>query len=163
MDLLEAEAQIRANGDVGSARTIVNNGSRVNVGELPELESSASEDEVLEAIQYERDIQLYRTGIGLQYFDMRRHGKLQTGTPLHMPVPAPELQTVQVDLYTFGGSSKAGEPGTASGENAWCTEFPAGCEGPFGPYENATFDFSNSTKDVLDEGTSPNPPKAQSY
>lgn len=163
LDLLEAEAEIRANGNVGAARTIVNNGSRVNVGELPELESDATEDEVLEAIQYERDIQLYRTGIGLQYFDMRRLGKLQTGTPLHMPVPAPELQTVEVDLYTFGGEAAAGEPGTASGDDAWCDDFPAGCEGPFGPYVNETFDADSFSKDALEGTSSPEPPRARSY
>jgi hypothetical protein len=158
-DLMEAEAAIRSNGDVATARSIVNEGSRVEVGELDPLPSDATQDEVLEAIQYERDIQLYRTGTGLQYFDMRRLGKLQTGTPLHMPVPAPELQTVQVDLYTFGGASNAGQPGTASGDNAWCEEFDAGCDGSYGPYENETFE---EPENANSQGrTSPTPSKAR--
>jgi len=145
MDLLRAEAAIRADGDDGTARSIINSGSRVNVGDLDPLPGDASQEEILDAIQYERDIQLYRTGIGLQYFDMRRLGKLQTGTPLHMPVPAPELQTVEEPLYTFGGASNAGDPGTASGDNAWCEEFEAGCDGPYGPYVNESFDEPESS------------------
>jgi hypothetical protein len=46
-------------------------------------------------------------------------------------VPATELQTVGAELYTFGGVGSAGEPGTASGDNAWCDQGDLSCDGPF--------------------------------
>lgn len=131
--LMEAEAEIKAtNGSgVSAARALVNNGSRVNVGDLDPLPSGVSQEDAMEAIEYERDIQLYRTGLGLQYFDLRRRGELQTGTPVHMPVPATELETPpQSPLYSFGGASNAGEPGAATGDNAWCDQGNLSCDGP---------------------------------
>ena len=136
---MQAEAEIRANGDAGAAANLVNQGSRTEVGELPPV--NGSEEEVLEAIYYERDIELYRTGFGLPYYDLRRKGELQEGTPLHFPLPADELQTVELDLYSFGG---AGEPefeqrlgeeiiGTATGDNAWCDQGELSCDGPHEP------------------------------
>lgn len=132
--LMEAEAEIRL-GNIGAAADIINNGSRVNVGELEPVPTD-DEEAVREAIYYERDIQLYRTGLGLPYFDLRRRGMLQAGTPLHMPVPATELQTIQQELYTFGGVSNAGQPGTASGDNAWCDQGDFSCDGPFAAPNN---------------------------
>jgi len=129
--LMEAEAAIRGAGDVSGAASIVNNGSRVGAGELQPLPNDASQEEVLDAIYYERDIELYRTGMGLPFWDMRRTGRLQAGTPLHLPVPASELQTIGESLYTFGGTGNAGQPGTASGDNAWCNEGNLSCDGPF--------------------------------
>ena len=128
--LMQAEAELRT-GNKGAAVDLINAGSRVNAGELPPLESSASDEEVFRTIFYERDIELYRTGMGLAYFDLRRRGQLQRGTPLHLPVPATELQTVGQELYTFGGVSSAGQPGTASGDNAWCDQGDLSCDGPF--------------------------------
>jgi len=139
-DLMLAEAQVK-NGNPSGARTIINNGSRVNIGELDPLPSNASAEEIEEAIYYERDIELYRTGLGLAYYDLRRLGELQAGTPLHLPVPATELQTIGVELYTFGGVGNAGQPGTASGDNAWCDQDGLSCDGPFEvPSGNATVD-----------------------
>lgn len=130
--LMQAEAEMRAsNGSRGVAIDLINSGSRVNSGELPPLESSATDDEVFTVIYYERDIELYRTGLGLSWFDLRRRGQLQAGTPLHLPVPATELQTVGQELYTFGGVGSAGQPGTASGDNAWCDQGDLSCDGPF--------------------------------
>lgn len=133
--LMEAEAEMRL-GNTGAAAEIVNSGSRVNVGELDPVPSDDAEA-VRKAIYYERDIQLYRTGLGLPYFDLRRRGMLQAGTPLHMPVPATELQTIQQELYTFGGASNAGQPGTASGDNAWCSQGDFSCDGPFTAPDNS--------------------------
>lgn len=129
--LMEAEAAIRGAGDVAGAVGIVNSGSRVNAGQLEPLGTGISADEALKAIYYERDIELYRTGMGLPFWDLRRTGRMQAGTPLHLPVPATELQTIGEELYTFGGVSNAGQPGTASGDNAWCDEGELSCDGPF--------------------------------
>jgi len=128
--LMEAEAAARTN-DIPGAVALVNNGSRVTIGGLEPLDEGASEGEVLNAIYYERDIELYRTGMGLPYYDLRRRGQLQAGTPLHLPVPATELQTIGEALYTFGGVGNAGQPGTASGDNAWCNQGNLSCDGPF--------------------------------
>lgn len=128
--LMEAEAAART-GDVPGAIALVNEGSRVNIGGLDPLEAGTSEAGVLAAIFYERDIELYRTGMGLPFYDLRRRGQLQAGTPLHLPVPATELQTIGEPLYTFGGVGSAGQPGTASGDNAWCDQGDLSCAGPF--------------------------------
>ena len=137
-----AEAMIRANGDVAGARQAINNGTRVENGELEPLSGNAGQSEVLNAIFYERDLELYRMVHGQSYFDLRRRSALQAGTPAHLPVPASELQTVQAEVYTFGGTSFTSEAGTATGDQAWCTPVdgdmtttgnvaPNGCDGPF--------------------------------
>ncbi|PQJ34278.1 hypothetical protein BSZ35_06395 [Salinibacter sp. 10B] len=139
---MQAEALIRANGDVSGARSIINNGTRVENGGLDPLSSSAGQEEVLNAIFYERDLELYRMVHGQSYFDLRRRSAMQAGTPLHLPVPASELQTVQASVYTFGGTSFTSEEGTASGDQAWCKPVngnvtstgnvsPNGCDGPY--------------------------------
>jgi starch-binding outer membrane protein, SusD/RagB family len=128
--LMEAEAAARTD-DVPAAVTLVNDGSRVNIGGLDPLAAGTSQEDVLTAIFYERDIELYRTGMGLPFYDLRRRGQLQAGTPLHLPVPATELQTLGEALYTFGGVGSAGQPGTASGDNAWCDQGDLSCDGPF--------------------------------
>lgn len=136
-----AEAMIRANGDVGGAETVINNGTRVTNGELDPL-SGASEEEVLNAIFYERDLELYRMVHGQSYYDLRRRSAMQAGTPIHLPVPAGELQTVQAEQYSFGGVGFTSEFGTADGDEAWCTPVngdvtptgnvsPNGCDGPY--------------------------------
>jgi hypothetical protein len=119
---LQAEAEIRASdgGGVSAAESIINNGSRTNVGGLPEL-SGSSRNEALRAIYYERAVQLQRTVPALTWTDLRRRDALFEGTPKHLPIPAEELNTVQREIYTFGGTGNAGQPGTASGESAWCT------------------------------------------
>jgi hypothetical protein len=119
---LQAEAEIRASdgGGVSAAETVINNGSRTNAGGLPEL-SGSSRNEALRAIYYERAVQLQRTVPALTWTDLRRRDALFEGTPKHLPVPAEELNTVQREIYTFGGTGNASQPGTASGESAWCT------------------------------------------
>lgn len=139
---MQAEALIRANGDVGGARQIINNGTRTENGGLDPLPSDASQSEVVNAIFYERDIELYRMVHGQTYYDLRRRSAMQAGTPIHLPVPAGELQTVQAENYTFGGVNFTSEFGTATGDQAWCEPMngnvtstgnvsPNGCDGPF--------------------------------
>jgi SusD family. len=136
-----AEAMIRANGNVGGAQSIINNGTRVENGGLDPL-SGADQEEVLNAIFYERDLELYRMVHGQSYYDLRRRSAMQAGTPIHLPVPAGELQTVQAEQYTFGGTGFTSEFGTATGDQAWCEPVngnvtstgnvsPNGCNGPY--------------------------------
>ena len=70
---------------------------------------------MLEAIFYERDVELIQTGYGIAFFDMRRRDMLQPGTMLHFPIPAKELMVMQMPLYTFGGVANADGINTSDG------------------------------------------------
>ena len=118
-DLLKAEALFHT-GDKSGAISILNSGTRVNRGALAELDGGISDTEFLEALFYERDIELIMTGFGLAYFDMRRRDMLQEGTMLHFPIPAEQLNVMGMPTYTFGGVANADGINTSNG--GW---FPA--------------------------------------
>ncbi|MBA3341621.1 MAG: RagB/SusD family nutrient uptake outer membrane protein [Gemmatimonadaceae bacterium] len=123
-DLLIAEALIRTNGDKSRAATLINK-TRVGRGGLPALSGGSSNNDLLAAIFYERDIELFATGAGQPWFDRRRidvsltyntipigntwgfrgGSGLQKGTPRHLPTPAKELETLGIPVYTYGGNS----------------------------------------------------------
>ena len=105
-ELFKAEALVHL-GNLPDAIEIINNGSRINRGQLTPLPADATEAEVLNAIFYERDIELIMTGFGIAFFDMRRRDMLQTGTLLHFPIPAKELMLLQQEVYTYGGAENA--------------------------------------------------------
>lgn len=100
--LLLAEAQVRLDA-LSDAVATVNKSSRVTRGELALLAETASKTEILDAIFYERYIELFNSACGTAFFDRRRTNQLQVGTFRHFPVPATELQVIEEDLYTFGG------------------------------------------------------------
>ncbi len=100
MDLFKAEALLKLNR-IDEAAAIINAGTRVTRGGLNPIEIDA--EAVAKAIIYERTIELPLTGMGIEYFDMRRNGKLQDGSLLHFPMPAQQLEVVQEPFYTFGG------------------------------------------------------------
>ncbi|MFD1615441.1 RagB/SusD family nutrient uptake outer membrane protein [Gelatiniphilus marinus] len=100
--LLLAEAQARLD-ELGNAVITVNESSRVTRGNLPPLASSASKTEIMDAIFYERYVELFNSACGSGFFDRRRTNQLQVGTFRHFPVPATELQVLEEELYTFGG------------------------------------------------------------
>ena len=102
-DLLIAEALLRTNGSAATAATLINK-TRVDRGNLTELTGAEGTDALLNAIFYERDIELMNTGGGLPLYDHRRIDDLQAGTLRHLPVPAKELEVLQLPLYTFGGT-----------------------------------------------------------
>ncbi|MFB0516640.1 MAG: hypothetical protein ACETWG_08550, partial [Candidatus Neomarinimicrobiota bacterium] len=101
MRLLEAEAEYRL-GHKAAAADIVNE-TRVTNGELPAL--TGDEDDFFEWLKYEKGIETFARQVGLFYFDRRGWGDLVTGTPLHFPVPAKELEVGQLPLYTHGGTT----------------------------------------------------------
>jgi len=113
-DLIRAEALVHLDR-TQEAVTIINQGSRVNNGHLPPLAAETPSKEVLKAIFYEREIELISTGTGLSFFDMRRRNMLQTGTPLHFPVPGKELGIMGLPVYTFGGVDNADGINTSNG------------------------------------------------
>ena len=112
-NLILAEALIRSNGDKTQAASLVNE-TRVNIGGLSELTGSESDDDLLEALFHERFIELLTTSPGTVYFDRRRlpedngidygsYTGLLPCTPRNIPIPADELERLQLPLYTFGG------------------------------------------------------------
>ena len=100
-DLLKAEALIRTGGDRNLAAQLINN-TRVNRGHLPPITAAASDSTFLQAITYEREVELDATD-GFGFFALRHMDQLQPGTLKHLPVPATELETLNLPVYTYGG------------------------------------------------------------
>ena len=101
-DMMLAEAMVRT-ADKAGAISILNNGTRVNRGGLAAVDAGATDSEVLDAIFYERTVELYAHSCGTAFFDMRRRDYLQPGTLLHFPIPGKELETLGLDYYSLGG------------------------------------------------------------
>jgi hypothetical protein len=100
IDLFKAEALMYL-GDLTEAAAVINAGTRTNRGGLPPV--SADLDAIKNALAYERSIELPLTGMGIEFFDMRRNGRLQDGSLLQFPIPAKQLEVMQQPFYTFGG------------------------------------------------------------
>lgn len=98
-DYLIAEAAART-GKVQEAADVMNASARVIRGNLPELPADAAQ--ISEAVHYERFVELMLTGMGIQYFQMRKENLLQPGTILHFPIPGAQLEVMQMEYYTFG-------------------------------------------------------------
>jgi starch-binding outer membrane protein, SusD/RagB family len=116
--LAEAEAEL---DNLDAAIAILNDpdNPRKKVGEMPDLPGTLTKQEILDLIFAERDIELAKTEMGISLFNMRRRNALQIGAPLHMPVPADELTTQGLPVYTFGGVDRADGINTADGSNSW--------------------------------------------
>ncbi len=118
-DMLLAEAYLRLN-NLADAQSILNDPAsrRKANGLLPDVALDAGEIE--NAILHERFVEILNTGPASQFFDRRRIGPrvtftemgsydgLQEGSVGHFPIPAQELETLQLDIYTFGGPSDLG-------------------------------------------------------
>ena len=113
-DLLIAEALVRTGGDRARAASLINT-TRVGRGQLTPMTVANTDAELLAAIDYERDIELFNTNDFAFYYarsapvdsPLGAHsaggGRLQDGTQLHYPLPARELETLKKQLYTYGG------------------------------------------------------------
>ena len=77
--------------------------SGVPNGSAPVMEDG-SPGSLLDAIYYERMIELAGTDAVRAYLDRRGSGTLTPGTFYHFPVPGRELQTLGLPIYTFGGN-----------------------------------------------------------
>lgn len=112
-DLLKAEARAYT-GDLAGAAAIINAGTRVTRGNMPVVAPILAD--IVKAIHHERHVELYTTGMGLQFFEMRKLNLLQKGTPLHMPIPAAMLEVLRLTppFYTFGTVAKADGTGTSN-------------------------------------------------
>ncbi len=112
-DMLRAEARAYT-GDLAGAAAIINAGTRVTRGGLAPVGADLAA--IIEAIHHERHVELYTTGMGVQFFEMRKLDLLQRGTPLHLPIPAATLQNFGLsDFYTFGQVANADGIGTSNG------------------------------------------------
>ena len=109
MPLLRAEGLYRQ-GDLAGAAALVNL-TRESNGQLPPL--TGSEPDFFKWLKYEKKIETYHAP-GLAYFDRRgwtadpetgQVTELPTGTPLHFPIPAKELEVALLENYTHGGST----------------------------------------------------------
>jgi hypothetical protein len=123
-DLLWAEALVRTGGSKTTAAALINK-TRVGRGGLPAVSAASSNNDLLGAIYYEYDVELWDSGAGVGYFNRRRidtditynglpigniwaakgGSNLQKGTPRHLPLPAKELETLGMAVYTYGGAS----------------------------------------------------------
>ncbi len=113
-DMLRAEARIYK-GQLDAAADIINAGTRVTRGKLGKV--SAVKDDLIKAIHHERHVEMFTTGCGLQFFEMRKLDLLQKGTFLNFPLPAATLQVMGAipPFYTFGTVAKADGIGTSNG------------------------------------------------
>jgi hypothetical protein len=120
-DMIWAEALVHT-GDISGAAAILNSadGPRKVRGGLPDV--AANETDVLNAIYYEKTIECMLTTENTEFYDMRRRNMLQAGTMLHFPIPAQQLEILEIPFYTFGGTTGvAGEDYSTGG---WETVSP---------------------------------------
>ncbi|MGD8748881.1 MAG: RagB/SusD family nutrient uptake outer membrane protein [Balneolaceae bacterium] len=101
-DLYEAEAIVRTTGPSGYAADLINK-TRVDRGGLQALTGTESKQELLNAVFYERYIELGWTYPLLGWYDRRRNNDLMEGSAKQLPVPAKELGLHNYEIYTFGG------------------------------------------------------------
>ncbi|MCY1526522.1 hypothetical protein D9M68_615500 [compost metagenome] len=115
-DMLRAEARIYGSApDLAGAAAIINAGTRVTRGQMAPV--AAVKADLINAIHHERNVEMFTTGCGIQFFEMRKLNLLQKGTPLHFPLPAKILETFGAPLpfYTFGTVGKADGINTSNG------------------------------------------------
>lgn len=117
-DLLMAEALVRTGGSRAEAAQLINR-TRVGRGGLPALTGAEGDQQLFEALFYERDVELYASAMSAPYYDARRTDRLQPLTPRQLPVPGDELSLRGDPIYTFGGANDPdlappSSPGTAS-------------------------------------------------
>jgi starch-binding outer membrane protein, SusD/RagB family len=124
-DLLLAEAYYRQNVKNRNDIIEIINDTRVAKGELPPATAANTDAELWEMIKYEKRLECYQGFPGIPWFDARgwtgtnrgndtNNSDLFIGTALHFPVPARELESFSVDVYTFGPA----EGGAATKRNA---------------------------------------------
>ena len=127
MDLLKAEALLRTANDGASAVELINK-TRVSRGQLPPATAGnigSSTDEramngsVWAMLKYEKGIECFAAGVGVAFWDRRGWGDLISGTALHFPIPAQEIETLQMETYTFGGDKGGTAPKRAPKPLAW--------------------------------------------
>jgi hypothetical protein len=131
MDLIKAEAEMRATVPNAVAAADLVNITRVGNGELPPAtalgapgpqdgpgecvpkrlrDPSGACADLLHTIMYEKRFENYALDAGIAFFDARRWGMLASGTLIHFPIPGRELQILGLPIYTFGGGGAGSAP-----------------------------------------------------
>jgi hypothetical protein len=113
-DLLIAEAALEL-GNLAEAASIINNGTRVTRGGLPTIGATATE--IDDAIYRERLVELFCSGLGIEFCTLRKKDLLQEGSFLHFPIPGQQLEVNNMDNYTFG--PETGRPGIDYSTGGW--------------------------------------------
>lgn len=112
IDMYLAEALLRASEpNVDPVAVALINKTRVERGGLEPVTEADNFDEVWNAMRYEFDIETTVSSAGLHYYHKRglgnyrglNYGGLIEGTPLQFPIPADELDLLELPYYTFGG------------------------------------------------------------
>jgi len=120
--LYEAEAHYRM-GQLELARDLIN-ATRVANGELPAVTVDGVTDaadcvprtttgacgSLLDALVYERLIELAFLDPVRTWGDKRGFGALTTGTILHLPIPYEQQKILDIPYYTFGGNLPGSAP-----------------------------------------------------
>ena len=115
MDLYKAEALARTGQ--GTAAATLANLRRQSIGQLPALTAAGVPvaancvprtaagvcGTLLDAIRYERQIELAGTFGDYMWMERRGWGTLPKGTPLHLPIPGEQLEILNMERYSFGG------------------------------------------------------------
>lgn len=129
MRLYEAEAAFRQ-GNTATTISILNE-TRVANGGLPALISAGTVPggadctphkrydvtgacgDLEDALIWEHFEEIFQLSGGLEFWHGRRFGILPSGTATMIPIPASDLEVLQLPLYTFGGVVNIGQDGTA--------------------------------------------------
>lgn len=128
MRLLEAEAAFRQ-GNIATTVAIVNE-TRVANGGLPPVvdggtvpggadctprkryDTAGTCGDLQDALIYEHFEEIFQLYGGAEFFHGRRWGILPSGTANMLPIPASDLEVLQLPVYSFGGPDGT-PPGTA--------------------------------------------------
>lgn len=118
MTMMHAEALLRLDQAVTPTVVELINETRVGRGGLDPVTITDSWDDVYNAMRYEFEIETLSTAAGLDYYhgrsfgDIRgeNYGRLLSGTPIHFPIPAGELELLERENYTFGGDAGGAAP-----------------------------------------------------
>lgn len=113
-DMLKAEAALKLN-KLDEAAGIINAGTRVTRGNMPPVAANAQA--IADAIFHERNIELFCSGLAIEFFTMRKAELLQQGSFLHFPVPGSQLEVLEIEYYTFGADK--GVPGVDVSNGGW--------------------------------------------
>lgn len=104
-DLVHAEALIRSGGSLVTAANLINN-SRVTRGGLTAATALDGAAGLTNMISYERDVELMSTsGTALFWRRAVTDQPIQAGTWCQLPLPAKELETLILPIYTFGAAN----------------------------------------------------------
>ncbi|HEY8851694.1 MAG TPA: hypothetical protein VIM36_05900, partial [Gemmatimonadaceae bacterium] len=105
-DLIHAEALIRqTTPDLATAATLINK-TRVGRGNLTPASAADGAAALLIDISYERDVEITNTsGTTLYWRRAVTDQPMQAGTACQLPIPAKELETLSLPIYTFGAAN----------------------------------------------------------